>query len=195
MSTVVSPETAKKLWTIEEFLALPDDGTERWLCHGELRPLESIMTVRNRFHSEVEAMFAHHLLTWLLDQPRPRGKIHSGEAAFRLPGDPVSLVGIDVAYASAALVAATPPDKMIYDGPPVLAVEILSPSDTHRSIIEKVDLYLAAGVVVWEVDPDLQTVRVHRPGRPSAMVNIEQELSGEPELPGFRVAVAALFEN
>jgi Uma2 family endonuclease len=30
-------DTAAKLMTEEEFLALPDDGIERWLVNGELR--------------------------------------------------------------------------------------------------------------------------------------------------------------
>ena len=37
MSMAISPPE-KKFMTVEEFLALPDDGTERWLLRGELRP-------------------------------------------------------------------------------------------------------------------------------------------------------------
>ena len=77
--------------------------------------------------------------------------------------------------------------------PPLLAVEVLSPSDMHEDVIEKIARYLEAGVIVWEVDPDLRTIRVHRPGREPEMFNASQELSGEPYLQGFRVAVAKLF--
>ena len=40
------------LMTADEFLALPDDGVERWLIHGEVR--EFGMTIRNRWHSNAE---------------------------------------------------------------------------------------------------------------------------------------------
>ena len=54
-------------------------------------------------------------------------------------------------------------------------------------------MYLEVGTVVWVVDPDFRTVSVHRPGRFVEGFNETQELSGEPELPGFRVRVADLF--
>lgn len=147
MSTTALPPE-KKLMTAEEFLALPDDGKERWLIRGEVCPKEPAMTVRNRRHSRIEATVAKLLGMWLDQQPVPRGEIHSGEAGFRLRATPDSLVGIDVAYASADLVARTDPDSAYYDGAPVLAVEILSPSDTAEDTAKKIRTYLDAGVVV-----------------------------------------------
>jgi Uma2 family endonuclease len=192
MSTVASPPE-KKLMTIEEFLALPDDGVERWLLRGELRPSERVMTVRNRSHSEVEARICSVLLGWLDRQPEPRGKIHSGEAGFRLGRNPDTLFGIDVAYASPELVSSTDPELPYYEGPPVLAVEILSPSDKNEDIVKKVYAYLKAGVVVWEVDPGFRRVSVHRAGQVSRTFSGDDELSTEPELPGFRVPVSRFF--
>lgn len=192
MSTVAVPGT--KLMTVEEFLALPDDGRERWLIRGELRPKEPALSVRNRKHSQVELTIGHLLRLWFEQQPGPRGALHSGDAGFRLRrGEASSLVGIDVAYASAELVAATAEDAAYYDGPPVLAVEILSPSDKHEEIVEKIREYLEAGAVVWEVDPDFRRVTVHRPGHEPVMSNAAQELAGDPYLPGFRVPVAHMF--
>ena len=58
-----------------------------------------------------------------------------------------------MAYVSAE-VAAREPDAAYFEGPPVLAVEILSPSDTQEDIDEKVELYLETGVaIVWVVNP------------------------------------------
>ncbi len=100
-----------------------------------------------------------------------------------------------MAYASAQLVAQTDRNAADYNGPPVLAVEILSPSDKHEETVRKVQAYLETGVIVWELDPYFRTVRVHRPGKPPemVMVNEGEELLGDPELPGFRVPVAGLF--
>jgi Uma2 family endonuclease len=192
MITTVSPPE-RKLMTAEEFLAFPEDGIYRELFLGEVR--EFGMTLRNHVHSTVESNIVHFLKMWLERQPLPRGKVGSGECGFRLRRDPDVLVGIDVAFASAELVARTDRATAFFDGPPVLAVEILSPSDKHEDIVEKVRLYLDAGVVVWEVDPDFRRISIHRPGHEPETLYASQELSADPYLPGFRVAVAAIFDD
>jgi Uma2 family endonuclease len=190
----VAFETAEtKEMTAEEFLALPENGVSRELIRGELKMRG--MTVRNRFHCRVEGNIVQKLKNWLDEQPRPRGEIVCGEAGFWLQGTKDSVVGIDVAYASAALVASTGPRDQVFHGSPLLAVEILSRSDTQEDIVEKVGLYTEAGVVVWVVDPDFQLVRIHRPGREPEALNRTHELSGDPELPGFRVAASAFFAD
>ena len=73
-------------------------------------------------------------------------------------------------------------------------MEILSPSDTIEDVGQKVALYLEAGSVVWEANPDYRTILVHRPGHQPQLFNADQELSGDPYLPGFRVAVKEIFD-
>jgi Uma2 family endonuclease len=177
--------------TAQEFLALPDDGTERWLIRGQLR--ERPMTVRNRVHSQIMVLVSAALLAWSRTRPEPRGVVICGEAGVRLRQTADSVVGVDVAYVGAD-VAARAGDTTLIDGAPVLVVEILSPSDVLEDIHEKIAEYLAAGVrVVWAIDPHDRTVRVYRPGARPVMVNDAEELAAEQELPGFRVPVAGLF--
>ena len=183
--------TAATPMTFEQFLRLPDDGTDRVLIRGELR--EKPMTWRNRKHSTVESRVVKHLGIWLDTQPEPRGEVVSGEAGFYILRDPDTGVGIDVAYVSPEVVARAPGDAY-FDGAPVLAVEILSPSDKQVEVDEKVGLYLEAGVaVVWVINARFRTVTVHRPGSEPELFNVTHDLTAEPHLPGFRVAVARLF--
>ena len=184
--------TAKKKMTVGEFLALPDDGVRRWLVEGEVR--EYGMTVRNQEHSIVESCITCLLGEWLKRQPAPRGAIAGGEAGFRLPND-LGTVGLDVVYVDAEMVGKRKETgTTLFEGAPTLAVEVLSPSDTQEYIRDRVALLLKAGVkVVWLVDPDDQTVRVRRKGVPTQAFTSTQELTAEPELPGFRVPVASLF--
>lgn len=185
--------TATTLMTTAELLAMPDDGMDRWLIRGELR--ERLMSVRNRFHSRTMTRVGKFLDNWLDGQPKPRGEVLSGDAGVRLPGDPESTFGIDVAYVAADVMARQPADTTIVEGVPILAVEILSPSDTQEDINEKIDSLLEAGVpLVWEIDPHRRTVEVHRPGVEPETFNSRQELTAEPHLPGFRVPVVDLFE-
>jgi Uma2 family endonuclease len=188
MATVDAPA----LMTTEQLLALPDDGVERWLIRGRLR--EKPMTYRNRWHSRAMVRVAYFLEVWREQQPEPRGSVLGGEAGVRLTRDPDTTVGIDVVYISAEVAARNRDDTTIVDGVPVLAVEILSPNNTVEEINEKIDQYLEAGVpLVWIIDPHRRTVTICRPGQEPEFVNARQELSGEPELPGFRVRVADLF--
>jgi Uma2 family endonuclease len=192
MSAVAPPP---KLMTTEEFLALPDDGVERWLSRGILREnRENDMTRRNRSHSISEGRVTSVLGAWLATQPEPRGEVACGEVGFRLRTNPDTTVGIDVAYVSAAQVSAPPTGTTMFDGPPVLAVEVLSPNDRYEDTMDKVDDYLSCGVpLVWVVDTRRRTVTVYRPGAEPELFNRTHTLSGDPELPGFSTPVSAYF--
>ena len=185
--------TASALMTTEELLAIPEDGTERWLIAGELRARP--MTRRNRFHSRVMARVAKILLDWLDEQPEPRSQVRVGEAGVILRHDPDTTVGIDVTYISAEVIVRQTENSTLIDGVPTLVVEILSPSDTVEDINEKIDAYLAARVaIIWIIDPYRRTITLHQPDSEPELFNIRDELSALPHLPGFRIPVARFFE-
>ncbi len=183
---------APTMMTTEEMLALPQNGQERWLVQGHLK--EWPMTVRNRWHSRIMVRVAKFVDNWLDGQPPPRGLVLCGEAGCRLRRDPDTTVGIDVAYVSAEVAARVTRETSLIDGVPILVVEILSPTDTQEQIDEKIDTYQRAGVgLIWVIDPHDRTVLIYRLGQEPQLVNVDQELSGEPQLPGFRVPVAQIF--
>ncbi|HWE37142.1 MAG TPA: Uma2 family endonuclease [Isosphaeraceae bacterium] len=185
--------TVSRLMTGEEYLALPeDDGVHRELIRGELR--EYPMTTRGAPHCRTTSRFSHHLLAWLDAQPDPHGDVMDGEVRVRITRDPDTIVGIDAIYIDPELAARTEPDEGTVDGVPTLVVEVLSPSDTQEDIAEKVREYLAAGVpLILLADPVFRTIMLHRPGQAPVLFNDRQELTLEPLLPGFRVAVAKFF--
>jgi Uma2 family endonuclease len=182
------------LMSLDEFLALPDqDKFERWLIQGELR--ERPMTLRSPDHSGPSAELTRLLGNWAKSQPRPRPKVYDADIFFRLVANPPTNVGVDVAVASAAQVAALVRGVRFIDGAPLLAVEVLSATDETLEVHEKITSYLDAGTPqVWVVDPYDQTVTVYRPGQSPVMYNDTQDLPGDPELPGFRCRVAEIFE-
>jgi Uma2 family endonuclease len=185
--------TVANAMTTEELLALPEDGMERWLLAGELK--ERPMTKRNRFHCKAMACITTELEIWRRQQPEPRGDVLTGDLGVRLRRDPDTTFGVDVAYISADVLARQTEDSTIIDGVPLLAVEILSPNDVLEDVDDKIDAYLAAGVpLVWVVSPRRRTVTVHAPGDEPVLLDVRQELSAEPHLPGFRVPVRRLFE-
>jgi len=180
------------LVTTKDLLAMPEDGIERELSRGRLRERE--MTRRGRRHTRAGGNIAGLLFDWLQKQAEPRGEVLVGEAAFQLTHDPDTTVGIDVAYISAETAKANPDDVFIIEGIPVLAVEILSPSDKQEDVLDKVQDYLDAGVpLVWVAEPVFKTITVYRPGTDPEMFTVKKELTAEPHLPGFKAPVASIF--
>lgn len=183
-----------KLMTSDDLFALrPSKKIDRWLFRGELR--ESKVTKRNPSHSGAVMALGRLLGNWAVADPATRGKVHGAEAYFRIRKDPETNVGIDVAIASPEQVAKTKKKASFVDGPPILAVEVLSPYDKHKDIVEAIEEYLDCGVqVVWIVDPYTDTVAVHRLGQEPKHYTRSDELPGDPELPGFRCKVVEIFE-
>lgn len=154
------------------------------------------MTRRNRHHSRIEAEIAFLLKAWLKSQSEPQGEVYSGEAGCRLSDDPASTVGIDVCYVSAETAAREPEETSLIDGPPILAVEILSPSDKQEEIDAKLQAYLAAGVqLVWIVNPVMETVTVYRPNAKPQIFSGDDRIDDQTHLPGFQVTANSIFHR
>jgi Uma2 family endonuclease len=186
--------------TVEEFLALPDDGVDRWLVDGEVwefgtRLENEDMTKRNRTQSYLMTRFARFLDEWTDSKPKPRGRVASGEAGIRFGKKDQTSVGVDVAYLSPEVASSQTDKPSIIVGVPTLVVEILSPSDTQKNVADKVRVYLNAGVKhVWVVDPDLASVRIYRPNGEKDLVDASGILTAEPDMPGLRIDLTRVFD-
>ena len=183
-----------KVMTSEDLFALPHSKrVTRWLYRGELR--EAKVTKRNPSHSAATAKLSAILGIWLQTLPKPRGRVYDGEAYFRIRKDPETNVGVDVALSTAEQAAKTKKTASFVEGPPVLAIEVLSPNDKLKDINEAIVEYLDCGTKqVWIVDPYLETVTVHQAGREPALYTLSQTLPGGDDLPGFSCPVADIFE-
>jgi len=179
--------------TVEEFLALPDDpGVRRELIHGELR--EETVTTRNPRHAGCVTKLAASLENWRLTSQSPAVYIGTGDVRCRLPNADQTLVGIDVGGFIGDEVNRQASEDSLLTVTPVIAVEVLSSTDTHQSVREKIKLCLAAGVAqVWIADPDFHVISVYRSDRQPQSRNSDEVLTGDPELPRFSVNVASLF--
>ncbi len=77
---------------------------------------------------------------------------------------------------------------------PDLAVEVLSPEDRPREVLDKVGEYLQAGVrLVWIVDPHRKRAVVYRSLSEVREVGLDADLEGAEILPGFRCPLADLL--
>jgi len=182
--------------TQEEFLALEDDDDIDWeLIRGELRE-RSTTTRRGYARGVVLPHIGRCLNDWSNHQPAPQGFVLMCKPLVRLRPEPLTFVGMDLVYFEARSMPADPRRARFVDGPPVLAVEILSPSDEQEEVADRVREYLDAGVpLVWIVDTFFSTVTVHRPDKRPQLFNVDQEITAEPFLPGFVAPVAEFFED
>ena len=94
-----------------------------------------------------------------------------------------------------------PANRMRFvEGPPTFAVEVRSENDygeaAERDMAAKRADYFEAGTpVVWDVDPEAEVIRVYRSTAPDQPVTYArgQVAEAEPAVPGWRLAVAAIF--
>ncbi len=87
------------------------------------------------------------------------------------------------------------PERGFWEGPPTLAVEVVSPDDRANEVHAKVQHYLEAGTrQVWVLWPSQRSVTVHDHDGGSRELGPEARLDGGDVLPGFTVRVGDLFE-
>ena len=91
---------------------------------------------------------------------------------------------------------AVPDDEAAWDVVPDLAVEVVSPTDRDEAGLAKVREYFAAGVrLVWKVYPRQRVVHVFESFAAIRVLTRADDLDGGPVVPGFRLPLAALFEQ
>lgn len=174
--------------TAEEYARLPerDDGYKDELVRGSV-----VCEPQPSFVHGLASMKIGHLLSAFVD--REGLGVVLGEAGYVLERGPDTVRGPDVSFVSTERLRRR--GETFFEGAPDLAVEVISPSNTRRAAAEKTRDYLAAGArLVWNVDPRRETVTAHAPGAEPRVLGADDSLDGGDVLPGFTVAVRALFE-
>jgi Uma2 family endonuclease len=183
---VVPPLPPEVLLTAEEFLTLPEPEAGRLELHDG-RVVEVAPAAPR--HSAVQGRVLRRLGAWCEDrglgEPAP-------ELTCRLTRRRVVIPGVACVRPGPRWAAALASRAL--DGPPDLAVEVVSPNDTRPAVRKKVQWYLAAGCpLVWVVDPQRRAAAVYRPGTAVRQLGEGDALDGEDLLPGFRLPLAALW--
>jgi len=126
--------------------------------------------------------------------PRNLGFLTGEAGGYVLARNPDTVRAPDVAFMHRDRVPHSGVPREFIDGAPDLAVEVCSPSDRRKKVLEKVEDYLAAGTrLVWVVDIDQQTVTQYRPGSPPIVMGTDKTLDGEDVVPGFQLPITSLF--
>ena len=176
--------TTTHLMTAEELGNLPDEPLRHELIKGELLT----MPLPKHEHMRVAAN-----LTILLGQYVKANRLGQvcTEGGYQLESDPDTVLGPDVSFVSRNRFALSP--EGYHDGPPDLAVEVLSPGDRKGKVEHKLSLWLEFGTgSVWLVNPRQRTVEVCRTNGERKLFH-ETDVLVDDTVPGFRVKVSEIF--
>jgi Uma2 family endonuclease len=125
---------------------------------------------------------------------RKLGRIFGAETGFIIHRNPDTVRAPDVAFIRAERLSAKLP-RGFFDGPPDLAVEVLSPEDRPGNVKAKIRDWLDAGcLAVWIVDPSDETVTIHESQQDAVVLKRGDTLTDSRVLPGFSMAVSEIFE-
>jgi Uma2 family endonuclease len=185
---VVSNSSSTKL-TYEDYLTFPNDGRRHELVDGE----HFVTPSPNTKHQRIVGRLFFALQSHLSAHP-------SGEVLLS-PYD-VVLSALDVVEPDLVFVSRENFLRITeanLQGPPDLAIEVLSESNRRHDEVTKRKLYERAGVKeYWIVDPEIETVKVHllTEGALSRVAELSREGSerlGSPLMPGFAMDLERLF--
>jgi Uma2 family endonuclease len=121
------------------------------------------------------------------------GRVFDSSTGFRMPGGNVRVP--DVAFVAKGRF----PNEVLPEGlpdlVPDLVVEVLSPDDRSRDVLDKVGEYLEGGArLVWVIDPRGRTAAVHKSLTDVRRLEVDDELDGEDVVPGFRCRLADVID-
>lgn len=177
---------ATSLVTAEQLERTPElERFELW--DGRLVPMNPVSPL----HGRVVVRFAS-----LLDQHVRQGRLGyvMAELGVRLRSNPDTVFGPDIAFISRERMPETQV-RGFWQGPPDLAVEVLSPDDSPGAVRRKIDEYLLRGTpMVLVIDPQKRTTTIHRPDQKPTILSNEDMLDLSDVVAGFRCPVAAIFE-
>jgi Uma2 family endonuclease len=178
-----------KIYTIEEYEALPEDGNVYELLEGKL-----LMTPPpGGDHAEISTSLPSCLYVYVTS--RNLGKVYTnGRLVIERKKDKDTELAPDVAFL--AFPAAPDSCPGAVPVPPDFAVEIKSPTDTLAKLKKKTRAYIRAGVkLAWIVIPEKRQVLVYRQetATPLVIIGDETEIDAASVLPDFKIRLKLLF--
>jgi Uma2 family endonuclease len=176
----------EKTMSADQLFSLGDIGLCE-LIRGELIH----MTPAGYNHGWISSNLVWALRDWIKKQGK--GRVLTAEAGFLIARNPDTVRAPDVAFVRADR---DPPggQKKYFPGAPDLAVEVLSPDDRASDVNAKIQDWLNAGTVaVLIVDPQNQTVAIHRHPHEIKILTNDDTLTLPDLLPEFSLTVKEIF--
>jgi Uma2 family endonuclease len=183
---VFDPMASARTITDEELLQLPKDGNKYEVVDGAL-----VVSPAGLRHEKIVMRLASRLGRFV--EERRLGDVLGSNLLYVLPSG--NRRGPDLSFVAAGRLDAEGVGTVFPRLAPDLAVEILSPSDSARRVLDTVGEYLQAGVrIVWVIDPEKRQAAVYRTATSVREIGAEGVLDADDVLPGFRCPLAELLD-
>jgi len=168
--------------TFEEFERLPDEPNKLELIDGEVIR----MPPANFRHGNISQTLNRRLED-IVRELQSRGLGGELGVVYKEMG---YLIGSNWVIPDVSITRAAQPVGEYLEGAPILAVEVISKSNTAEMIERKIELYLENGAKeVWEFFPRTESVTVHR-GKTA--IRFEGTLTSD-LLPGITIDLSEIF--
>ena len=180
--------TEVQLMTADELLALPRGEFRYELVNGELKKMSPAGHKHGRITIRLTAPLAQYV------RANGLGEVYAAETGFKLTSDPDTVLAPDIAFIRKQRVDEIGDPTGYWPGPPDLAAEVISPSDTVREVETKVAEWLEFGTrLVWVVSPKLRNITVYRSLTDIEILTEKDTLDGGDVVPRFQIEVAEIF--
>jgi Uma2 family endonuclease len=164
----------------------PRDGQKYELVDGKIR-----VSPAGYRHGRICVQLVLRLGAFI--QERQLGDVLDPSTGFRLPSGNVRLP--DVSFVAKGRLPNDQEPEGFAPLAPDLAVEVLSPDDRSRDVLDKVGEYLQAGVrLVWVIDPKQRTAAICRSLTDVRKLGPDDSLDGEDVVPGFPCRLAEVID-
>ncbi|MCS6920054.1 MAG: Uma2 family endonuclease [Fimbriimonadales bacterium] len=174
----------KRRYTEQDLLAMPDDGRKYELVNGRIQVVPT-----GTKHGWIGFKLAGKVYTTLPNSVRA----FDSSTGFRMKQGNIRSPDLSVMDASRLPEGEPPVD--FADGAPDLAVEIVSPSENLKDLMQKVFEYFESGArEVWLLFPERKQVHRYTAPLELEVLNENDTLTGGAILPQFEARVGELFE-
>ena len=181
--------TQTQLLTADDLLRLYSKGVRGELIRGEL--CETMPSGGK--HGEVVVNMVIPMGSHI--KSRRLGRLAASDSGVLLERDPDTVREPDIAYISAERLPLDVEVTGYYEVVPDLVVEVVSPGDSAREVMDKALMWLSYGTrLVWAVNPGSRTVDVYRPGERTVTLGVDEALDGLDVLTGFTCPVSDIFD-
>jgi Uma2 family endonuclease len=179
-------ELTKTLLTAKDLVEMGEEGEFCELVDGELVRMSPSFLPEARVVRTVQRLLDNFVF------PHQLGEIFGPDLGYELT--PHRVRAPDVSFVSAEKLAAYGNPQEFAKVIPDLAVEVISPEVKYGYLQRKIRDCFEAGVrLLWIIDPEMQTVTVHRSPVDLRVLTATDTLSGEDVIPGFSCLIAELF--
>lgn len=172
----------------EAFVDLPENHERTFeLIGGEIVEVPS-----NPLVSKIAMLIGAALLVYLSEHDI--GHITGADGGYIVNGERYVP---DVAFISYARQPQLPA-RGYNPNPPELAVEVISDPSSgaeQYNLRLKVSHYLAAGTLVWVINPASRTAEVYESGKPAQIIREDDTLRAGDILPGFELPLRQVFRT